>query len=251
MSGAVVVTGAAGGVGSAIVSALRADAVPVVAVDVRPVTPADGMTVLVGSADDAAVTDDAVRAATRMGGLAGWVNNAAVFRDLWLDEAGADETLSTITSNLKPVLVGATAAVRAFRAQGGGGAIVNVSSHQAARPVGGALAYATAKAAVEGLTRALAVDYGPDGIRVNAVALGSIRTPRSDAYLAGLDEPSRDAFLAAVATLQPLGRLGEAAEAASVVRFLLSDAASFLSGAVIPVDGGRAAHGADPEERRR
>src|SRR5919198_406807 len=71
----------------------------------------------------------------------------------------------------------------AIRPAGAGGAIVNVSSHQARRAVRGALPYATAKAAIEGLTRALAVDYGPRGIRVNAVALGSIATERYQAFL--------------------------------------------------------------------
>jgi NAD(P)-dependent dehydrogenase (short-subunit alcohol dehydrogenase family) len=98
-------------------------------------------------------------------------------------------------------------------------AIVNVSSHQAQRPVPGALPYATAKAAVEGLPRALAVDYGPRGIRVNAVALGSIATARSDA----LAPEARAAF----AALHPLGRAGGPEEVAAVVAHLLSPAASF------------------------
>ncbi len=77
-------------------------------------------------------------------------------------------------------LAGSAVAIRRFLADGTAGAIVNVSSHQAQRPVPGALPYATAKAGIEGLTRALAVDYAPRGIRVNAVALGSIVTERYD-----------------------------------------------------------------------
>ena len=84
-------------------------------------------------------------------------------------------------------MAGAGTAVRRFLAARTGGAIVNVSSHQARRAVPGALPYATAKAALEGLTRALAVDNGPRGIRANAVALGSVHTERHAAYLAGLD----------------------------------------------------------------
>jgi NAD(P)-dependent dehydrogenase (short-subunit alcohol dehydrogenase family) len=130
-----------------------------------------------------------------------------------------------------------------------GGAILNISSHQAQRAVRGALPYATAKAAVEGLTRALAVDYGPSGVRANALALGSITTDRSDAHLAGLPEAARADFHREIARLHPLGRMGRPAEVAEVAAFLLSDAASFLNGAIIPLDGGRSAQGRDPEEQ--
>jgi NAD(P)-dependent dehydrogenase (short-subunit alcohol dehydrogenase family) len=183
--------------------------------------------------------------------VTGWVNNSALFSDAWLDEAGADDVLVRIDANLRPVVTGSTAAVRAFRAAGGGGAIVNVSSHQAQRPVRGSLAYATAKAAIEGLTRALAVDYGPDGIRANAVALGSIRTRRYDDHLATLGEGDRSEVEGAMARLHPVGRVGDALDVARVVAFLVSDASSFVSGTVMPVDGGRAARGDDPEERER
>lgn len=99
------------------------------------------------------------------------MNNAAVFRDAWLDAVPAAEVTGLITANLALAVAGCATAVRRFLAAGSGGAIVNVSSHQAQRPVRGALPYATAKAAVEGLTRALAVDCGPRGIRVNGVIL--------------------------------------------------------------------------------
>jgi NAD(P)-dependent dehydrogenase (short-subunit alcohol dehydrogenase family) len=125
---------------------------------------------------------------------------------------------------------------------------VNVSSHQAQRAVRGALAYSTAKAATEGLTRALAVDYGPRGVRVNAVALGSIRTERSDALLAQQDPAPRERIQSGFGALHPLGRIGRTTEVADAVAYLLSDQAGFINGVVLPVDGGRAAQGSDPEE---
>jgi NAD(P)-dependent dehydrogenase (short-subunit alcohol dehydrogenase family) len=209
----------------------------------------DPIVPVVGDASDEDVVARAVEAAGSGGAtLRGWVNNAAVFPDGWLHEIGAAEAGALIARNVDPVLAGCRAAVRAFLASGTPGSIVNVSSHQAQRAVRGAFAYATAKAAIEGLTRALAVDYGRFSVRVNALALGSIGTDRSDAHLAALDPAARDGFDREIRLLQPLGRLGRTDEVAEAAAFLLSDSSSFINGAIIPVDGGRSAVGRDPEE---
>lgn len=251
-----VVTGGGRGIGRAIVEKLLVGGSGVVAIELDPEAldwtkshPARRRLVgVVGSAADEAVTERAADHAEVAGQLAGWVNNAAVFRDAALHTTPVQDVLELIGLNLAPTLVGCATAVRRFLAQGSGGSIVNVSSHQAQRPVRGALSYATAKAAIEGLTRAAAVDYGAAGIRVNAVALGSIRTERYEALLERQGSEAAARTEAQIARLHPLGRTGKVEEVADAVAWLLSDAACFVTGAVIPIDGGRAARGPDPEE---
>lgn len=237
MPGSVVITGGGTGVGAAIAKTLLSRGLDVtVLVPAAPDWTHDRLTVVIGDASDPADAARAADAAVAEQPLVGWVNNAAVFDDAFLHE-NPEAVLETIAANLVPAVVGTAEAVRRFLAAGSKGAIVNVSSHQAQRPVAGAMGYSVAKAALEGLTRATAVDYGRRGIRANAVALGSIVTERFDG------DP------VATGATHPMDRMGEAGEVADAVAWLLSNLAGFVNGAVLPVDGGRAVWGRDPEER--
>lgn len=256
MSRSYVVTGGGRGIGRALVERLLGDSDHVVTVERDPAAlawtdshPAGSRILPVfGDATAETITEQAADLAQGAGTLTGWVNNAAVFRDAApFHTIPVPAVLELVSLNLNPVIAGCATAVRRFLAAGAGGAIVNVSSHQVRQVVPGSLPYATAKAAVEGLTRALAVEYGPRGIRVNAVAPGSIMTERYDAFLSRQEPTEAARIEEEMRQLHPLGRVGQPGEVAAAVAYLLSTEASFINGATVPVDGGRTVLSRDPE----
>jgi 3alpha(or 20beta)-hydroxysteroid dehydrogenase len=171
-------------------------------------------------------------ARTTFGGLDGLVNNAAVWWTRPLLEEPLEEFDRLLKVNLYGTFLGMKAAAPLL-AERGGGAIVNVSSIAGMLGFPGHGSYAAAKWGVRGMTKVAAAELGPLGIRVNAILPGVIDTP-----MIHLDPAAKAAYAG-----NPLHRVGEAEEVASLCAYLLSDAASFVSGADLVIDGGSSAVG--------
>lgn len=242
LAGAVaIVTGAAGGVGREVVARLHAAGAAVVAEDLAPevaaLETADGR--VAGLCGDAAQSGTAQRAVElaldRFGRLDILVNNAARFLGKPTLETTDEEWDGLMATNVRSVFVHCREALPHLLAAGGG-AIVNVSSISGVVGLPDQAAYGATKAAIAQLTRQLAVDYSPRGVRVNAVAPGAIDTPFLATALSGA--PDLDEARKQVAAEHPLGRIASPAEIAEVVLFLCSPRSSFVTGAVVMADGG-------------
>ncbi len=189
----------------------------------------------VSSEDDWAHAVDAITA--ECGALHGLVNNAGVLEPaVPFTELGLAQWRRHLTVNLDGTFLGCRFAMRAM-AISGGGSIVNVSSGAAHIAVPDASAYCVSKAAVLALTRLAAKAGGRHRVRVNAVLPGAIDTPMLWRNLRSGEDPA--AFLQSIARLHPIGRIGTASDVAHAAAFLLDPANSFITGAMLAVDGGQ------------
>ena len=236
-----IVTGAAGGVGREVVRLLVAAGAAVVAEDLDPSvaeleTPDGRVAAIVGDVADSTTARAAVAVALeRFGGLDILVNNAARFLLKPTLETTDEEWDGVLRTNVRGVFVHCREALPRL-AEGSGGAIVNLASISGMVGLSDQAAYSASKGAIVQLTRQLAVDWSPRGVRVNAVAPGAIDTPFLRNALIGV--PDVDEVLAQIAASHPLGRISEPDEIAEIVVFLASPRSRFVTGAILMADGG-------------
>lgn len=236
----VIVTGVASGLGSALAREFAAAGARLIGCDVNDEAGAAVMegigvyrhTDVSREAEVEALVADAVE---RFGRLDVLVNNAAIQVEEELADTSEEQLDRVLAVNLKGPFFGCKHAILAMRASGGG-AIVNVSSVLAVAGDPMLAAYGAAKGGVLALTKSAAVKYGREGIRVNAVLPGDMQTPLVEAYFAAAADPA--ALRAQAEQEYPLGRIGQPEEVARAVLFLASDAASFITGESLVVDGG-------------
>jgi NAD(P)-dependent dehydrogenase (short-subunit alcohol dehydrogenase family) len=226
------VTGGASGIGAATVELLRERGATVVVADLAGGDGVDVVDVTDGAAVDALV-GQVVAEHGRLDLAANVAGTSGTYAPV--AETADDDWHRTIRINLDGVFWCLRAELRAMLA-GGGGSIVNVASGAGLMGVPGMAAYSASKHAVIGLTRSAAMEVARDGIRVNAVCPGSVRTPMLRGFVGGDEE-----LLEKMGRRSPMGRLGEPGEIAEAVVWLLSDAAGFVTGDTLRPDGGVAA----------
>lgn len=241
-----IVTGAARGIGAACARRLSRDGHAVAVLDlaedacgavVDEIAAAGGrgLAVAVDVADEDSVTAAVARVAEELGPPTVLVNNAGILRDNLLFRTSLEDWDSVMAVHLRGAFL-MSRAVQGHMRDAGFGRIVNLSSTSALGNRGQSN-YSAAKAGLQGLTRTLAIELGPSGVTVNAVAPGFVETAMTQATAARLGMPFED-FTAAIAAQVPVGRVGRPEDIAAAVAFFVREEASYVSGQVLYVAGG-------------
>ncbi|MFA9441631.1 SDR family NAD(P)-dependent oxidoreductase [Uliginosibacterium sp. sgz301328] len=243
----VIVTGAASGIGEAVARRFSEEGANVVLVDRNDPTPvakslpeARTMVCKLDVSTPRAMQEVVEQTVSRFNGLDVLVNNAGIFAAGDPADITDEDWHKVIATDLDSVFYGCRAALPELRRRRG--CIVNTASVSGLGADWGMSPYNAAKGGVVNLTRALALDLGKDGVRVNAVCPGLTRTGMTR------DMMTDEAVLTKFRERVPLGRVCEPSEVAAVVAFLASDDASFISGANVPVDGGLTASNGQPPQ---
>jgi NAD(P)-dependent dehydrogenase (short-subunit alcohol dehydrogenase family) len=236
------VTGGGTGIGAAVARRLAADGYAVAVTGRRPgpieeVARETGGLAVVSDTGDAADAGRAVaETVDRFGGLDALVLNAGIGGEGSLLDLDPETFESVFRTNVTGAFLVARAAIPHLLERRG--SVVSVASVSALRAAPASLAYCSSKAALTMLTRCIALDHGPDGVRANCLCPGWVRTPMADGEMDSLGLGSREDAYAAATQDVPLRRASSPEEIAGCVAWLLSEDASYVNGAVIPVDGG-------------
>lgn len=236
MTRAVVITGAAGGIGAALCERMRKDGYLAIGID-RNAAPAADVDLQIDMRESEQLVELG-RELERDYELKAIVHNAAAQPIAGAGETSLDEWVEALRVNV--IAVDALVAGTRTSLAANDGSVVVISSAHARATTGGVTAYATTKAALEGWVRSAALDLGP-GIRVNAVAPGAIDTAKLREGFARWGEESAEERKAILRQRTALRRIGEPSEVAGAVSFLIGDDARFVTGAVLVVDGGATA----------